>query len=873
MIGETILHYKITEQLGRGGMGVVYKALDLTLNRTVALKFLPNDVANNSRMLLRLKREARAASALNHPNICTIYAIEEFERRPFIAMEFLEGCTVKERLNGSPVGWRQAIDWALQILEALEAAHEKGIVHRDIKLGNLFLTLSGRLKVLDFGLAKMSSSDDESEGKLTTRLAEDLTQPGTAIGTIPYMSPEQVRGDEIDARSDLFSFGVVLYEMIAGVRPFDGKSAGIIFDRVLNAQPPSVDRIVRDCPQGLADLLETLMQKDPAFRYQSAAETKQALLKIRANPESAPGRDWKRTVRVVARLGLAPVAVTFLVGGYVAWVTSRQPKAPDISHAVFTQLTNEFGPELFPVLSRDGKSFIYASARLGNWDIFLQRVGGQNATNLTQDSSADDTQPAMSPDEQLIAFRSERDHGGTFVMGATGESVRRLSDFGYNPTWSPDGKEIALAAETIIDDPNNRAGFSSLWAVEVATGKRRLITGSDAMQPSWSPHGYRIAYWASRAGQRDIWTIRPDGSDVVRVTNDTALSWNPVWSPDGTYLYFSSDRGGITNLWRISIDEKTGNTAGSPEAITTGGGLSQRAYASLSADGRKLAYVEQFATENIRRIQFDPVSGKTFGEPEVVSEVSATVTVPDVSPDGDWLTFQSYGTQEDIYLVKRDGSGQRQLTNDIYKDRVPRFSFDGQRIAFYSNRSGSYEIWTINADGSGLEQITNDGNHTRSVWSPDGMRLAGFQSARGSFILDLATRGREVLPAMTGPTIFGVWSWSPDGQWLAGRKQIASSGEIKGIALYNIATREYEDLTSEGSLPVWLADNERLIFVRSGELAIIDRKSRKVMTLDAFRPDGMHELGRGGISLPKNDRFIYFTVRTRQADVWLMSLP
>jgi len=174
MIGETILHYKITEQLGRGGMGVVYKALDLTLNRTVALKFLPNDVANNSRMLLRLKREARAASALNHPNICTIYAIEEFERRPFIAMEFLEGCTVKERLNGSPVGWRQAIDWALQILEALEAAHEKGIVHRDIKLGNLFLTLSGRLKVLDFGLAKMSSSDDESEGKLPSMLMSNF---------------------------------------------------------------------------------------------------------------------------------------------------------------------------------------------------------------------------------------------------------------------------------------------------------------------------------------------------------------------------------------------------------------------------------------------------------------------------------------------------------------------------------------------------------------------------------------------------------------------------------------------------------------------------------------------------------------------------
>jgi Tol biopolymer transport system component len=239
-------------------------------------------------------------------------------------------------------------------------------------------------------------------------------------------------------------------------------------------------------------------------------------------------------------------------------------------NATFTQLTDQSVPEYFPSLSPDGKSFVYASYAAGNWDIYLQRVGGKNPVNLTKDSPSDDTQPAFSPDGEHIAFRSQREGGGVFVIGATGESVKRLTDFGYNPVWSPDGKEIAYADESIVEPRIRFSTNSRIWAVNVATGERRLVTKEDSVQPHWSPHGVRIAYQGRRkAAQRDIWTIPAGGGEPVEVTNDAATDWNAVWSPDGKYLYFASDRGGSMNLWRVPIEEQTGKVLGQPEAVTT----------------------------------------------------------------------------------------------------------------------------------------------------------------------------------------------------------------------------------------------------------------------------------------------------------------
>jgi len=386
---------------------------------------------------------------------------------------------------------------------------------------------------------------------------------------------------------------------------------------------------------------------------------------------------YRRRARLFSIVGL--VAIAAAIVAYSVWPS--RTRVSSLQDATFSQLTNELGEQLFPSLSPDGKSFAYISRDGGDWDIFLRRVNGKNAINLTRDSNADDTQPAFSPDGEWIAFRSERDGGGIFVMGATGESVKRITNFGYNPSWSPDGREIAIAEEPVADDPNARSGLSALWAVAVSTGKSRRISEGDAVQPAWSPHGDRIAFWATKQGQRDIWTIRSDGTYPVAITNDASLDWSTAWSPDGRYIYFSSDRAGNPNLWRVEVDERSGQTRSSPEPVMTGGGLAERHHARFAADGQHIVYVEEVSGANIQRVVFDPLEARLVGNPTRITDVSRTICSLDLSPDGRWIAYHSCGNQEDIFVIRPDGT-ETQITNDSYKDRIPRGSPDGQRLAF-----------------------------------------------------------------------------------------------------------------------------------------------------------------------------------------------
>jgi len=552
-------------------------------------------------------------------------------------------------------------------------------------------------------------------------------------------------------------------------------------------------------------------------------------------------------------------------------LSRRSPATKDASlrNATFTQLTDQSGPEYFPSLSPDGKSFVYAGYASGNWDIYLQRVGGKNPLNLTKDSAADDTQPAFSPDGDRIAFRSEREGGGIFVMGATGESVKLLTDFGYNPAWSPDEKEIACADEGIIE-PSSRVKPSRLWTVNVGTGEKRLITNIDAVQPNWSPHGYRIAYQGRRNDvQRDIWTIPAEGGDPVEVTNDPAMDWDAVWSPDGKYLYFVSDRGGSMNLWRVAIEEKTGKVLGSAEAITTPSPYV--AHLSFSSDGRHLAYSNLVRSGNLQRVGFDPVRETVVGQPGWVTQSSRVAFVPDVSSDGEWLTFDTQtDKQEDIFVVRRDGSGLRQLTDDSYKDRAPRWSPDGRRIAFFSDRTRNWEIWMINADGSGLQQVTyTGGTAIHPIWSPDGTRLMYLILGSSPSIIEVGKSWQEQTPQALQlmsdrENRFFVWSWSPDGRKLAEHQGRGNAG----IIVYSFDSQQYERLTDFGSFPVWLSDSRRLLFQDQSKLYLIDSQSKKSHEVLSVAP---HEFGNG-VTLPRDDRMIYFSLLTTEADIWLMRL-
>ena len=394
------------------------------------------------------------------------------------------------------------------------------------------------------------------------------------------------------------------------------------------------------------------------------------------------------------------------------------------------------------------------------------------------------------------------------------------------------------------------------------------------MQPQWSPHAHRIAYWSVQGTQWDIWTIARGGGEPVPVTSDAALDWNPVWSPDGSHLYFASDRGGSMNLWRVRIDEKSGKVLSDPEPVTTPSPYS--AYISFSRDGRNMAYVQRTFTANVQRAAFDPVRELTIGPPLPVTEGSRVTNSPDISPDGEWIVYSTQGSKrEDLLVVRKDGTGLRQLTDDSFRNRMPTWSPDGKRIAFYSNRSGKYEIWTIHVDGSGLERLTYtpDGFVQYPSWSPDGSRLVYGVQNRTPFIMKLdkpwASQTPEPLPPLNVPdTWFAMSRWSPDGRKLAGF-QARTDGLFTGISIYSFDSGSYDRVSDFGGYPRWFSDSRRLIFQNAldGKIYVVDSRSRKVHVVFSVPIDTV-----GAASVSSDDRWIYFSRNHVESDIWLANL-
>ncbi len=865
-------------------MGEVYLAEDTELDRKVAVKILPADVAADRSRMHRFRQEAKAASALNHPNIITIYEIgtsatvsEDSSisvETHFIATEFIDGETLRERLRKAPMKLGEVLDVATQISSALSAAHAAGIIHRDIKPENVMLRHDGIVKVLDFGLAKLTYRSG-SDSEVPTAIL--VTDPGTVMGTVDYMSPEQALAQKLDHRTDIFSFGVMLYEMVTGERPFQGVSHPAIYAAILHHTPVPATQLHRDLPHEWQWIINRALEKDRELRFQTASDVKAALKTLKRDSGSGtvsaahvttgqpllkPTRSRWFPKRVIASAVVIGLAIT----AYLLWSGLETRKAPSaMGIANFTQLTSAPGQEIYPSLSPDGKLLVYASAEAGNWDIYLQRVSGATPINLTRDSVADDTQPAFSPDGEQIVFRSDRDGGGIFVMGATGENVRRLADHGHNPTWSPDGQEIAYSKGSFAR-PSERGNYPSpLLVMKVATREARQVTETDAVQPNWSPHGDRIAYWGIQGGgQRDIWTVEARGGEPVAVTSDAALDWNPIWSPDGRYLYFASDRGGSMNLWRVPIDERSGKLLGAPEQITIPATYS--GYFSFSRDGRHLAYAQAINQTNLQQVSFDPGKGRIEARSSWITQGSRVATNPDLSPDGTRIVFDAIGDkQEDLFIIRRDGTSLRQITNDKHKDRSPHWSPDGREIVFFSDRSGRYELWLINPDGGGLRQFsyTSGPGVQTPLWSPDGLRLLCSMQAGPPIIVDprqpWAQQSPQPLTAAGGSTELMAWSWSADG-----RKLAVYSG---GILSYSFDSRQYERLTDFGERPVWLNDNQRLLFFSQDKLYLLDSQTRRTQEIWSVAPNRFQSLG-----ISRDSRVIYFSLQTTEADIWLASL-
>ncbi len=572
-------------------------------------------------------------------------------------------------------------------------------------------------------------------------------------------------------------------------------------------------------------------------------------------------------------LATAAASMVLLAGGVAWWIRGAGRAGTAMpKHTTFVQLTDQPGQELYPTLSPDGKSLVYASRGSGKWDIYSQRVGGKNPVNLTRDSTGDDTEPALSPDGEQIAFRSERDGGGIFVMGASGESAKRVTDFGHDPAWSPDGREIVFA-QTVAEPGTRLSAQSRLFSVNLATGEKQTLTpeGANAFQPQWSPHGHRVAFWAQVQGRMDLWTIPARGGEAVRVTDDAALDWNPVWSPDGAFLYFSSDRGGTMNLWRVPINEKSGKVRGEIEPVTTPS--TYAFHISFSRSGKEMAYVQRTQNSNVWRVEFDPQREVGVGLPRPVTQGSFGAGSPAVSPDGEWISFVA---KDDIFVIRKDGSGLRQLTNDNYIDRIPNWSPDASRIAFHSNRGGKFEIWTIRPDGSDLRQLTHtQGSITHAVWSPDGKQLIYTVMNATPFVMDgvkpwSSQSPHALLPLKESGTWYEVANWSPDGRKLAGF-QLRADGAFNGIGIYTLATDEYTRVADFGQHPWWLKDSRRLIFThgipRDSEIYLVDSESRKMHPVLSVAPNIV--TASAGSS---DNRWIYFGMVVIESDVWLANL-
>jgi len=461
-------------------------------------------------------------------------------------------------------------------------------------------------------------------------------------------------------------------------------------------------------------------------------------------------------------------------------------------------------------------------------------------------------------------------------MGATGESVRQLTDFGFHPSWSPDAQEVVLGIENIVN-PLAGSTEAPAWAVNVATGHKRQLGNGDAAQPTWSPHNHRIAFWthngaAQQPAQRDIWTMRTDGTDRIPVTNDVAIDWNPVWSPDGKYLYFASDRSGSSNIWRVPIDEESGRMKGPREAVTKGG-YGNQAHISISGDARRLAYAETLYSSTIHKVPFDPVAEKVTGPPVALTQGSMFEMNLALSPDGSTLAFDSLRPEWDIWVMQTDGSRRRYLTKDSHDDRLPRWSPNGEQVIFMSNRSGRhYEVWAIRPDGSGLRQVTEsmEGAFWPN-WSADGLRIIyGLHSPSGAvWSVDPKQAPKDQVPVRLRDSPMAVTSWSTDGlDRLAGQ-----NWPNPGILVYSLPERQTRRFTEFGMFPEWLNDNRRILFrggsyPGDGNLYILDTQSGKYRLIHNA-PPGL--VFGDGTPISPDNRVIYYPLLAMEADLWLLS--
>ena len=855
MTGKTLGHYLIESKLGEGSMGVVYRARDLHLDRPVAIKVLPSEAMANPDRKLRFIQEARAASALNHPNIVHVYDIDTVDGQDFIAMEFVVGRNLDQIAGGKVLPLADVLKYAVQIADALGKAHQAGVVHRDLKLANIMVTEDGRVKVLDFGVAKLLGIREPNDlaATLSIQNAPPQTEIGVIVGTIGYMSPEQAESKPVDARSDIFSLGSVIYELTTGRPAFTGETMISTIAAILREEPKPAGDVAAGVPPELERIIARCLRKDPDRRFQRMEDVKAALEELR---EELSARR-RRPFRAYLAAGVLAGAAAAVLAIRLFWHPAPEAAPPAVS---VVPLTTFAGTEREPSFSPDGSqvAFSWDGESGNNFDIYVKLIGGGALLRLTSDS-AHEGFPAWSPDGRQIAFlRQLGERPGVFLISPLGGPERKLSDAANGKiAWSPDGKflivcDYDLSGENVPPPAGpapgvRREGPVSVYVVSAANGERRKLFSAPAEAAfdtdfAFSPDGRNVAFTRWGRTGADVYVL-PMTSGAAgpaaagnprRLTTDNRYIRGLAWTNNSARIVFSSNRTGPWTLWRV---DAKGVSAAGPEQVA--GVTGDAFHPAISHPGQngpvRLAYEHAVQDVNIWRMdltssrvgravklvastrfdgnpQISPdgkrlvftsdrsgffeiwLAGADGTNPAQLTALSAPMTAsPRWSPDGQRVAFDSQsGNNRDIYVTSADGGGSpRRITSEPSEEARPCWAKDGQWVYFMSTRSGLRQVWKAPAEGGAAVQVTRGGGYECQ------------ESADGKFLY--YTKGVDELwsvPVGGGAEVLVIESVKM-GSWVAGKRGIyfvdftaLRPGAPKPVKLYKFSTRQITQLAA-----------------------------------------------------------------------------